>query len=119
MCVCFPDERSSDCLDVAKCNPHSPLFTPFHLTDYSGLGPIFYQVAGMDIWKDTAFLYCDKVKKAGGKVKLDYYPGLPHTWWSMYPQLSVNKKWAKELVDGVDWLLKQSPGEQNKVTSKL
>lgn len=56
---------------VAKCDPHDPLFSPLHLTDYSKLGPIFYQVASMDIWKDSALFYCDKVEKAGGKVKLE------------------------------------------------
>jgi acetyl esterase/lipase len=102
---------------VAKCNPHDSLFSPLHLTDYSRLGPIFYQVASMDIWKDSALFYCDKVEKAGGKVKLELYPGVPHTWWSMYPQLSINKEWAKNLVNGVEWLLGQS--EQKRASSKL
>lgn len=122
-CLSIADENIHHVLGLAKCDPHDPLFTPFHLTDYSKLGPIFYQVAGMDIWKDSAFVYCDKVKQAGGQVKLEYYPGLPHTWWSMYPQLSINKKWAKDLVEGVDWLLRQGQsqrqGEPKKIMSKL
>ena len=103
--------------DVANCDPDDPLFTPLRLTDYSGLGPVFYQVAGMDLWKDSAYFYCDKVAKAGGKVKLELYPGVPHTWFSMYPQLSINKKWAKDLLEGVEWLLKE--GARDNVSSRL
>jgi len=71
----------------------------------------------MDIWKDSALFYCDRVERAGGKVKLEVYPGVPHTWWSMYPQLSISKKWAKDLLNGVDWLLRNT--EHANTTSKL
>ncbi|EXJ61605.1 hypothetical protein A1O7_02033 [Cladophialophora yegresii CBS 114405] len=82
--------------------------SPLELTDFSGLGPVYYQAAEMDIWRDSAILYCDKIRQAGGQAKIDIYPGVPHLWWSMYPQLSINKKWVKDLVDGVEWLLKQN-----------
>lgn len=105
--------------DVAQCDPDDPLLTPLRLTDFSRLGPIYYQVAGMDIWKDSAYFYSGLVEKAGGKVKLDFYPGVPHTWWAMYPQLSINKKWAKDLIDGVAWLLKEGSQGKTKVVSRL
>ncbi|KIW69912.1 hypothetical protein PV04_02228 [Phialophora macrospora] len=92
---------------LASCDSRDPFATPLTQTDYSGLGPVYYQVAEMDIWRDSALFYCDKIRQAGGQAKLDLYPGVPHTWWSMYPQLSINKKWAKDLVEGVEWLLKQ------------
>ncbi|KAK5197953.1 hypothetical protein LTR92_002198 [Exophiala xenobiotica] len=97
--------------DMAKCNVNDPLFTPLNLTDFSKLGPIYYQIAGMDMRKDSA-VYCDKVKEAGGSVKMDLYPGVPHVWYSMYPELSINKKWSKDLVTGVGWLLTQKPESQ-------
>lgn len=78
------------------------------VTDYSKLGPVYYQSAEMDVWRDTATFYCDRITEAGGQAKLDVYPGVPHLWWAIYPQLSINKKWAKDLVDGVGWLLSQN-----------
>lgn len=104
-------------IDLSNCDPHSPLFTALSQTDYSRLGPVFYQVAGMDIWKDSAIFYCDQIRKAGDKVKVEIYPGVPHFWWSMYPQLSINQKWARDLVNGVDWLLKQNV--DGRVSSRL
>jgi acetyl esterase/lipase len=97
---------------MAKCNANDPLFTPLNLTDFSRLGPIHYQIAGMDMWKDSALFYCGKVKEAGGSVKMDLYPGVPHVWYSMYPELSINKKWSKDLITGVGWLLTQKPESQ-------
>ncbi|OAP64124.1 hypothetical protein AYL99_00096 [Fonsecaea erecta] len=102
---------------IAKFDGHEPYMTPFSQTDYSGLGPVFYQVAEMDIWRDSALLYCDKVKEAGGQVKVEVYPGLPHLWWSMYPQLSINQKWIHNLVNGVEWLLSQT--REAPVSSRL
>lgn len=103
--------------DLANCNAHDPLFSPLTLSDFSGLGPIYYQVAGMDMWADSAFFYCDKVKEAGGIVKTDFYPGVFHCWYAFYPELSMTKKWARDLVNGVEWLLKQKGDQQ--VSSRL
>jgi acetyl esterase/lipase len=93
--------------DIASFDSNDSSVTPLTQTDYSGLGPVYYQAAEMDIWRDSAIFYCDKIRQAGGHAKLDIYPGVPHLWWSMYPQLSINKKWVKDLVEGVEWLLKQ------------
>ncbi len=94
-------------IDMAGITAEDPYATAFTQTDYSGLDPVYYQAAEMDIWRDTATVYCDKIREAGGQAKLEIYPGVPHLWWSMYPQLSINKKWVKDLVDGTEWLLKQ------------
>ena len=51
--------------------------------------------------------YSHLVREAGGTVKLDIYPGLPHTFWAFYPQVSAAKKWARDLVSGVYWLLEK------------
>ncbi|KAI1620253.1 Alpha/Beta hydrolase protein [Exophiala viscosa] len=103
--------------DLAKCDASSPLFSPFTQKDFSGLGPVYFQVAGMDLWKDTSPFYCDLIEQAGGRTKIDVYPGVPHLWYSIYPQLSINKKWARDLVDGVEWLLKQKSEAQ--ISSRL
>ncbi|EXJ66581.1 uncharacterized protein A1O5_10251 [Cladophialophora psammophila CBS 110553] len=91
--------------DFDACDP---FVTPLTQTDFAGLGPVFYQVAEMDIWKDSAIFYCNRIKEAGGQAKVEIYPGVPHLWWSMYPQLSINRKWVHNLVNGVEWLLNQT-----------
>ncbi|KAJ9645567.1 hypothetical protein H2204_001148 [Knufia peltigerae] len=103
--------------DLANCNAHDPLFSPLTLSDFSGLGPIYYQIAGMDMWADSAFFYCDKVQKAGGTVKIDFYPGVFHCWYAFYPELTMTKKWARDLINGVEWLLRKKGDE--KVLSRI
>jgi len=71
----------------------------------------------MDLWKDSSIFYCNLVEQAGGQTKIDVYPGVPHVWYSIYPQLSINKKWAQDLVNGVAWLLKQEKEAQ--ISSRL
>ncbi|OQU99302.1 hypothetical protein CLAIMM_04950 [Cladophialophora immunda] len=102
---------------ISNFDAHDPYVTPLTRTDYSGLGPVFYQVAEMDIWRDSALFYCNKIKEAGGQVKVEIYPGVPHLWWSMYPQLSINRKWIQNLMKGVEWLLSQT--REAHIPSKL
>jgi acetyl esterase/lipase len=107
----------SDGADIGKHRGDDPLTTPLTHTDFSNLGPLYYQMAEMDIWRDSGLFYSELLCSDGNAVKIDVYPGVPHLWWSMYPQLSINKKWAKDLVDGVDWLLKV--GQERPPSSKL
>lgn len=64
---------------------------------------------------------CDIVKhlvdQDGGAVKLDVYPGSPHTFWAFYPQVSACEKRAGELVNGVRWLLER--GEMRAPSARL
>jgi acetyl esterase/lipase len=54
---------------------------------------------------EEAQYYCHLLEKEGIPTKLVVYPGLPHTWWYFYSQISTTKQWAKDIVDGVQWLL--------------
>lgn len=86
----------------------SPNFTPFLQQHHRDLPPIYYQACGLDTWRDSAILYKYLVEKDGGTLKLDIYPGLPHTFWAFYPELlSLCEKWAQDLVSGVRWLLER------------
>jgi acetyl esterase/lipase len=113
------DPPASDvaCLDISRVRADDYLATPLTQTDYSCFGPVYYQAAEMDIWRDSAIFHCEKIREAGGQAKIDIYPGVVHTWWSMYPQLTINKKWIKDLVDGTEWLLKQN--QDRGTSSKL
>src|SRR5262249_23682761 len=91
--------------DLAEADIFSPLFTPFNQKNHRNLPPIYYQACGLDTWRDSAIFYTHLVRGAGGRAKLDIYPGLPHTFWAFYPQVSMAKKWAQDLVKGLKWLL--------------
>lgn len=46
-------------------------------------------------------------EEEGIKTKVDMYPGMPHGFWSIAPQLKVSQKFVEDSVKGVEWLLKQ------------
>jgi acetyl esterase/lipase len=109
---------NEDLLDLADPEVTSPLFTPLNYKDHSRLPPIYYQVAGVDPWRDSAILYANLLRQAACQTKIEVYPGVPHCWWAVYPQLSITKKWASDTVEGVRWLLKQG-ASRGHVSSRL
>lgn len=77
-------------------------------TGHGDLPPQYFQICGMDVLRDEALIY-ERVlrEECGVKTKVDVYPGLPHGWWGMFPQLRVSQKFAREADAGVGWLLGQ------------
>lgn len=55
------------------------LATPLY-ADLSGLPPFYVQVGGDETLLDDARRFVDKVKAAGGEVKLDIYPEMQHVF---------------------------------------
>ncbi|ETN46817.1 uncharacterized protein HMPREF1541_01006 [Cyphellophora europaea CBS 101466] len=95
--------------ELAGMRADDPLTTPFFYKDHSGLPPVFYQCAGMDIWRDSAIYYAHLLHQAGSPTRLIVYPGLPHLWAYFYPEISTTQKWVKDLVAGLGWLLSLQP----------
>lgn len=106
----------------------SPLFSALHVsTDSPILDHMpqfwYHQHAGLDMWQDTALLWLsillhgkadllpkqsvEHIPSISGRprVKLTHYPGLPHCWWMVWPQLSRTRQWIEDLVNGADWAL--------------
>ncbi|TQS32894.1 hypothetical protein Golomagni_06777, partial [Golovinomyces magnicellulatus] len=44
---------------------------------------------------------------AGVETKLDIYPGLPHGFWMIFPQISVKKKHDDDSRKALEWLLQK------------
>lgn len=95
----------------------SPLLTPFHFSSHDNLPPTYLCVCGLDPWRDGGFIYKRELEKAGCTVKLDCYPGMPHSWWTTYPQVSRTQDWLRDTIDGMKWLLNQP--KKNSAVSKL
>jgi acetyl esterase/lipase len=89
---------------------HSPLFVPYIWpTGHKNLPPTYLQVCGMDVLRDEELIYEQVLREENGvDTRCDVYPGMPHTFWNMFGMLTQGKKAAKDLEEGVSWLLSRS-----------
>lgn len=63
-------------------------------------------ICGWDPRRDEALLFEQILKTEGGlNTRLHVYPGLPHGFWSVCPDLPKSKEWEKDFIEGVRWLL--------------
>lgn len=92
-----------------KTDRSSPLRDIWAFDTHKDLPPHFFQVCGLDPLRDEALIYEDQLKEEFGiKTQLVIYPGLPHGFWSAFPEAKFTKKFRDDTVKGVKWLLEQS-----------
>jgi len=92
-----------------KPDPTSPLRSPIVFESHKGLPPTYFQICGMDPLRDEALIYEEILRVDNGiKTKVDVYPGLPHGFWSWFPDAQFSKKFQEDCVNGMSWLLEQS-----------
>jgi hypothetical protein len=48
-------------------------------------------VAELNVWRDSAFFYCDRIREGGGQANIIEYPSVPHLWFEMYPNMTISK----------------------------
>ncbi|OPB43534.1 Arylacetamide deacetylase [Trichoderma guizhouense] len=70
------------------------------------LPPVYFQVAGLDPARDDSLIY-ERIlrEECGVPTRIDVYRGLPHGFWTMYPDLEASRRRMRDAVDGVGWLL--------------
>ncbi|KAJ7650814.1 Alpha/Beta hydrolase protein [Roridomyces roridus] len=81
----------------------SPLLSPSH----SGLPPAVIQICGLDPLRDEGLLYDKLLKEEGVKTRMTVYPGLPHAFNYVFPNLAVG--WEKDYREGLRWILDGAP----------
>jgi acetyl esterase/lipase len=87
----------------------SPLFCPLLFESHKNLPPTYFQVCGMDPFRDDGFIYERVLREDNGiKTKIDVYPGLPHAFWTFFTRAGFTKKLYEDSVKGLAWLLEQS-----------
>ncbi|KAL6700279.1 alpha/beta-hydrolase [Trichoderma pleuroticola] len=95
-------------------NP-SPISNPFSISESHAdaiaarhriLPPVYFQVAGLDPARDDSLIY-ERIlrEECGVPTRIDVYRGVPHGFWTMYPDLAASRRRMRDAVDGVGWLL--------------
>ncbi|KAI1826638.1 Alpha/Beta hydrolase protein [Xylaria intraflava] len=96
-------------LESYKPDETSRLFNLYSETDpvsRAGLPPLYLQVCGMDLFRDEELCFERELREEHGtKTKLQVYSGLPHGFWTFFPELGMTDRWARDTLDGMRWLL--------------
>ncbi|KAF4455422.1 hypothetical protein F53441_2211 [Fusarium austroafricanum] len=86
-------------------DPKSPLAFPIAFPNHAGLPKTYFQACGMDPVRDCSIILEQVYKDEGVPTKIDIYPGLPHAFWAIFPELEISKKRERDAADGLKWLL--------------
>ncbi|KAF5662365.1 lipase esterase [Fusarium heterosporum] len=88
-----------------KPDPTSPLAFPVAFPSHAGLPKTYFQACGMDPIRDCSIILEQVYRDEGVPTRLDIYPGLPHAFWAIFPELEISQKRERDAVEGLKWLL--------------
>ena len=106
----YPNSRSKSLTGVtAKYKPDqtSPLAFPVAFPTHVGQPKTYFQVCGLDPVRDCSLVLEQVYKDDGVPTKIHIYPGLPHAFWALFPELQISSKRQEDVVEGLKWLLEQ------------
>ena len=93
---------------IYKPETKSPLWSPYsHPNGHAGVARAFFQVGGIDPLRDEAVLYDRKLREAGVLTRFELYPGYGHVFWANYPELEESRRFVKDTLKGMKWLLER------------
>jgi acetyl esterase/lipase len=80
-------------LGDAMCTDYvSPIIAPARLADFTGLAPAYIDVGDLDIFRDEAIAYAQRLAIAGVPVELHVHRGAPHGWERFAPDTASAKR---------------------------
>lgn len=80
-----------------------PLLSPIY-GDFSGVSPMLIQVGGVETLYDDGMILVNKAAKDGVKVTLTSYPGMPHDFAMLLPELQDSVDSFREIKTFVESL---------------
>ena len=106
------ETKVKDLYDHYKPDFASPLFNPLidfgkDTFDFSKMPRTYIQVAGADYFRDDGIILAYALKDSKVDIKLDLYPGMPHSFWFFAPHVTASRKCLKDIVSGFAFLLNQ------------
>ena len=92
-----------------KADPLYRAFNTQPFSEHTGIAPkAYFQVCGMDVFRDDGLIYEDILNGLGVLTKIDVYKGTPHVFWGIFPHTSQAKTWREDAGKGFGWLLTQA-----------
>lgn len=84
-----PAAASSD--RVEQREDVSPYAAPARATDPSGLPRTYIDVGGLNLFRDEVLAFGARLAAANVDVEMHLYPGVPHAWEWLAPEVPVSK----------------------------
>jgi acetyl esterase/lipase len=73
---------------------------------HGDLPPAYFQICELDPLRDDAIVFERILREEhGSKTRVDFYPGLPHGFWSFHPTAEFSKRVPNDGTAAVKWLL--------------
>lgn len=89
-----------------EADVNSPEYSPFNgESPHHGLPPVYFQVNGNDPLRDDGLIYEKVLRDCGVETRIDVYPGFPHGYADVFPQLDSSRKRRIDALKGFGWLL--------------
>ena len=82
------------------------IFVVLNEANHGNFPPTYIVTCEADPLRDDGKVLEVCLKKAGVKVKSDYYEGLPHYFW-IFPSVKEGKEFVGNLVEGCRWIVGQ------------
>lgn len=96
-------------LGVVNPDPLDPMRSPLLFPSHKDLPPTYFIIGGADVFRDLGLLYEKILREENGiQTKADVFPGLPHGFWTVFPQSRFAKEHREKSEAGFAWLLEQA-----------
>ncbi|EDN92848.1 hypothetical protein SS1G_08713 [Sclerotinia sclerotiorum 1980 UF-70] len=81
------------------------LATPILFSSHKNLPKTYFQICGLDPLRDEGFIYEDILRGNGVETKVHVYEGLPHGFWTWFPEAGFTRRFNADCRKGLGWLL--------------